>query len=345
MEIHDHFSLKDLNTFGIDAYTDKFIGYSSEEELLEIIGMICQMKIRPPYLHIGGGSNLVFTRDFPGTILHSSIKTITVISEDDDSVTVKAGSGYVWDDFVEYCVSHGWYGAENLSKIPGEVGASAVQNIGAYGSEVKDIISEVETIDLQTGSRRVFSLDECAYSYRSSIFKLPENKRYIITAVTYRLKKNGTFSLGYGNLSEAVMKEADGHTPTLRDVRQAVIAIRDGKLPDPKVIGSAGSFFMNPIVPVSKLEELRGAYPDIPSYPVPDSEDTTRVKLSAGWLIQRSGWKGRSIGRAGIYEKQALVIVNLGGATGAEVMAVAEAVITAVRDQFGIELHPEANII
>jgi len=323
------------NTFGFTVSADRFIEYDSVEELRSLI---LDNTISEPVLNVGQGSNFVFTSDFHGTVLHSAIDDFEVVEEDDSSVTVRVGSGIIWDDFVEECVSRGWYGVENLSLIPGQAGAAAVQNIGAYGAEAKDVIVAVSTVCMTNGQVRVFSNEECGYGYRRSIFKQPENKKYIITSVYFRLSLAEEFSLSYGGLRDIT-------EPTLRKVRDAVIRIRREKLPDPSEVGSAGSFFMNPIVSAARFSELQREYPDIPHYPVPDGNDGPLVKLAAGWLIERCGWKGKTLGRAGVWEKQALVLVNRGGATGADVMNLAGEIISSVRERFGVELRMEAEIL
>ena len=345
LNIQRDYSLLGHNTFGIEARTAAFVEYSSEAELLEAARMLNEGALPSPCLHIGGGSNLLLTRDWPGTVLHSRITTCETVSENEDAVEVRVGSGVVWDEFVEMCVGHGWYGAENLSAIPGETGAAAVQNIGAYGVEVKDLILEVETLDMSSGQKKVFQAADCGYGYRRSIFKQQDNKRYVVLSVLFRLGLRPNLNLGYKALSETL---SGRDNITLGNVREAVRAVRSSKLPDPSEVGSAGSFFTNPVVPRSKLEELQKQWPAIPFYEVhgtsgavvPDS-----VKLSAGWLIEQCGWKGRSLGRAGVYPRQALVLVNLGGATGSEVAALASAVRDSVRERFGVELHPEVNIL
>ena len=234
-------------------------------------------------------------------------------------------------------MEHGWYGAENLSLIPGEVGASAVQNIGAYGVEVKDLITAVETVNIQ-GYGRVYSVEECEYAYRSSIFKRPENKSVFVTYVRFRLSKEERYTLDYGTIRQELAKYP---APTLPIVRKVIIEIRESKLPDPKVMGNAGSFFMNPIVAKEKLEALQRDYPRIPYYELPDG----RVKIPAGWMIDQCGWKGKSLGPAAVHDKQALVLVNRGGAKGSDIVALSDAVRASVRDKFGIDIHPEVNVI
>lgn len=300
-------------------------------------GVYCARCRYDTFLHIGGGSNLLFTKDYDGLILHSRIGGIEVTAEDSQTVSLRVGAGVVWDDFVACCVEHGWYGAENLSLIPGEVGASAVQNIGAYGVEVKDLITAVETVNVQ-GYGRVYSVEECEYAYRSSIFKRPENKSVFVTYVRFRLSKEERYTLDYGTIRQELAKYP---APTLPIVRKVIIEIRESKLPDPKVMGNAGSFFMNPIVAKEKLEALQRDYPRIPYYELPDG----RVKIPAGWMIDQCGWKGKSLGPAAVHDKQALVLVNRGGAKGSDIVALSDAVRASVRDKFGIDIHPEVNVI
>lgn len=320
------------NTFHIPATADRYVEYTSVEELQDIIPTLQSR----PFLHIGGGSNLLFTRNYEGTIIHSRILGAETVEEDADTIQLRVGSGEVWDDFVAHCVSHGWYGAENLSLIPGEVGASAVQNIGAYGVEAKALIDEVECIDLVTGEWRVFNNSQCNYAYRSSIFKHEMKGRYAVVYVDYRLSKHFRPKLEYGNLSTYL----EGKDVTPATVRQAIIDIRRSKLPDPEVLGNAGSFFMNPVVSIEKYEEIRREYPDVPHYDVPDG-----VKIPAGWLIEQCGWKGKALGRAAVHDRQALVLVNLGGATGAEVLHLCHTIQSEVSRQFGIDINPEVNVI
>ena len=327
-------SLLPYNTFGIDVSASRFLEYASVAELKEYNA---QGAVTTPFLHIGGGSNLLFTKDYDGLILHSRIGGIEVTAEDSQTVSLRVGAGVVWDDFVACCVEHGWYGVENPSLIPGEVGASAVQNIGAYGVEVKDLITAVETVNVQ-GYGRVYSVEECEYAYRSSIFKRPENKSVFVTYVRFRLSKEERYTLDYGTIRQELAKYP---APTLPIVRKVIIEIRESKLPDPKVMGNAGSFFMNPIVAKEKLEALQRDYPRIPYYELPDG----RVKIPAGWMIDQCGWKGKSLGPAAVHDKQALVLVNRGGAKGSDIVALSDAVRASVRDKFGIDIHPEVNVI
>ena len=330
----EDYSLLSHNTFGIDVKAACFLEYRSVEELHELIA---RELITMPYLHIGGGSNLLFTKDYPGTVLHSLIGGIEVLSENDEEVLLRVGAGVQWDDFVSYCVVHDWYGVENLSLIPGEVGASAVQNIGAYGVEVKDLITSVETVNIR-GEERVYSVDECGYAYRKSIFKQPEMKEVFITYVCFRLSKKESYTLDYGSIRQ----ELENYPAvTLPVMRRVIIGIRESKLPDPKVTGNAGSFFMNPIVPRVQFEALQQEYPRIPFYELANGT----VKIPAGWMIDQCGWKGKALGPAAVHDKQALVLVNRGGAKGSDVIALSDAVRASVRDKFGIDIHPEVNIV
>ncbi|MCE8602038.1 UDP-N-acetylmuramate dehydrogenase [Bacteroides fragilis] len=328
------YSLLSHNTFGIDVSAARFLEYSSVDELHRLID---SGQVTSPYLHIGGGSNLLFTKDYEGTVLHSRIEGVEVVDETDDDIVVRVGAGVVWDDFVDYCVKHNWYGAENLSLIPGEVGASAVQNIGAYGVEVKDLIVRVETLNIE-GKERVYDISECGYSYRDSIFKRPANKSVFVTYVSFKLSKKEYYTLDYGTIRRELEKYP---TVTLETVRRVIIAIREEKLPDPRVMGNAGSFFMNPIVSRIKFEALQEEYPHMPFYEI----DADRIKIPAAWMIDQCGWKGKALGPAAVHDKQALVLVNRGGARGADVMALSDAVRASVREKFGIDIHPEVNFI
>lgn len=315
----------------MDVKADRLIEFANEDELKSALTGAVK-----PLLFMGGGSNLLFLNNFSGTVLHSVIDNINIVAEDDNSVSVRVGSGVVWDDFVAYCVEKGWWGVENLSLIPGEVGASAVQNIGAYGVEVKDVLQSIEAISVDDLSKRIFTNAECNYAYRDSIFKKSLKGKYVITYVTYRLSKKANPNIGYGALKSVLAEN-----PSLKEIRDAIIAVRNSKLPDPKVYGNAGSFFMNPVIPMEQFVALQSRYPDIPSYPASDGY----IKVPAGWLIEKSGWKGKSLGNAAVYEKQALVLINRGGATGMEVKHLADTVIADIKEIFGITLHAEVNYI
>lgn len=331
MKEYTNYSLLNHNTFGMDVEAKRFVEYDSEEEL---IGLLPSLESK--YLHIGGGSNLLFRGNFDGTILHSVIKGIKIQENCGEYVLVRVGAGVVWDDFVAWTVERGWGGIENLSLIPGEVGASAVQNIGAYGVEAKDVIVQVKAIHLKTGEKRSFVTDECCYAYRQSIFKNELKGQYAITYVTYKLKVRPTLKLSYGNMKALLEKK----NVTVSDVRQFIIDTRNAKLPDPKVLGNAGSFFMNPVVSRDKFQEIQKDYPQMPYYEVENG-----VKIPAGWMIEQCGWKGKSLGKAGVHEKQALVLVNLGGASSEEIVTLCNAVCKDVKETFGIDIHPEVNFI
>ena len=335
MKKFNGYSLLLHNTFGLDIQTRYFIEYDSVEDLQKLIASHpCK-----PLLHIGEGSNLLFTKNFEGTVLHSHITEIDVISETDETVCLQVGSGVNWDNFVAYTVNKGYCGLENLSLIPGEVGASAVQNIGAYGAEVNNSIEKVEVVNLETGEIETKCHDDCAYSYRYSNFKGPWRGRYAVTHVVFRLNKKFIPNLEYAPV-RAFAEEMGLENLTGQAVRNRIIEIRQNKLPDPKVLGNAGSFFMNPIVSVEMFNNLVKQYPSMPHYDMANG-----VKVPAGWLIEQCGWKGRALGRAAIYEKQALVIVNLGGATAQDIINLSNQVCNDVRRKFGIEIKPEVNWI
>lgn len=335
-DLHDY-SLKNHNTFGIDARCRRFVEFDSVEELQVALASLTTKD--HSLLLLGGGSNLLLTGDFNGTALHSAIKGHTA-KPVEGGVLLRCGSGETWDDIVDLCVTHGWHGAENLSLIPGGVGASAVQNIGAYGTEAKDIIYKVEAVEIATGKTIEFNNAECEYSYRQSKFKSEWKDRFVITYVTYRLSNKFIPRLDYGNIRAEL--EADGITePTASQLRDVIIKIRNAKLPDPKVEGNAGSFFMNPVVSRAKYESLAAQYTDMPHYVI----DENHVKIPAGWMIDQCGWKGRTLGKAGVHSRQALVLVNKGGATGADIMKLCKAIGHDVQAKFGITISPEVNIL
>lgn len=332
-------SLLGHNTFGIEAHCRRFVEFNSVGELQRFVTSLSSNDY--PLLIIGEGSNLLPTHDFEGTVLHSAIMGREVVVDDGDSVLLRCGSGETWDDVVAYCVANGWHGAENLSLIPGEVGASAVQNIGAYGVEAKDLIYKVEAVEISSGNTVEFANADCQYSYRQSRFKHEWKNRYVITHVTYRFSHKLNPDLDYGNIRHALESKGIDGVPTASQLRDTIIEIRQSKLPDPKVMGNAGSFFMNPIVDRSVYERLASQYAGMPHYVV----DGGRVKIPAGWMIEQCGWKGKSLGRAGVHDRQALVLVNRGGATGDEVVALYQRIIEDVKAKFGIEIHPEVNVI
>lgn len=331
------FNLKEQNTFGIDVKCRRFIEFESVDELLQIVNSLTDAD--KPLLVLGGGSNMLFTADYEGTVLHSAIKGHVAV-QTDEGIMLRCGSGEVWDDIVSLCVSNRMYGAENLSLIPGDVGASAVQNIGAYGAEAKDIILKVEAVDLQTGKMCEFTNEECEYAYRKSKFKGEWRNRFVITYVTYQLSEVFCPCLDYGNI-RAELEKRNIKVPTAEQLRNVIIDIRNEKLPDPKVEGNAGSFFMNPVVPKAKYEELVARFGNVPHYSVDDNNE----KIPAGWMIDQCGWKGKSLGKAGVHSRQALVLVNRGGAEGKDIVALCDAIKRDVKDKFGIDIVPEVNII
>ena len=333
--IHRDKELKELNTFGISGRAAGYAEFRNTADLAAIFSdPAWQGK---PWYVLSGGSNILLTGDYGGLILHPIGQSIEETGRDEASVTVRAEAGVDWDTFVSHCVEKGYGGIENLSDIPGYVGACPVQNIGAYGSEVKDTITEVEAYLPETGKIGRFRNEECAFGYRDSIFKREWKGRAIVTAVTFRLSLNPAFNIGYGDLSREV--EALGG-PSLKNIRTAVRSIRAAKLPDPKVLGNSGSFFKNPVVDTQKADALKTRYPDMPTYPAPNG-----IKLAAGWLIDRAGLKGYRQGNCGVHEKQALVLVNYGGATGRDILSLADHVISTVEEKFGIRLGMEVNTL
>ena len=331
--IKNDYPLLRHNTFGMNVQARHFVEYDSVDSLREFLAAHRGERL----LHIGAGSNLLFTSDFDGYVLHSNIKFCEKIAENDDHVLMRVGSGVVWDDFCASMCAANLGGTENLSYIPGEVGASAVQNIGAYGAEVADIIYQVETTEIATGESRVFQNLECKYGYRQSIFKDELRGKYIVTAVVFRLTKKPTLRLDYGNLRSHLQHIAQ---PTIGNVRQAVIDIRKQKLPEPSELGSAGSFFKNPIVTKAKANALLVENPAMPHYPAADG-----VKIPAAWLIEQCGWKGRTLGGAAVYEKQPLVLVNKNHATPADIQRLAQQIVDSIQEKFDITIEPEVNYV
>ena len=333
MRIELDYSLERHNTFRLPAKAHRFIEYENEEELSRIL--------RDDSFHsmtsfsIGEGSNILFVNDFNGTILHSRIRGVTIVENTSDTILLRVGAAELWDDVVAFSVSNGWGGIENLSLIPGVTGAAAVQNIGAYGVEIKDVVEKVEAFNQLSGEKRIFTNKDCRYGYRHSYFKEKNHETYIVTSVEIRLQKTPQYKLAYGNLKE-MLKGI-----TLQAVRDAIIKIRREKLPDPQELSNAGSFFMNPVIPQSQFNDLLNKYPAIPNYPAPDNN----IKIPAGWLIEQCGFKGKREGNVGVYEKQALVLVNYGGATGQEIASFASSIQQAVYQKFNIPLTPEVLLM
>ena len=332
-----NYSLKNHNTFGLSAFAKYYLTVETVPDLLEFFNKdeISQNEKR---LIIGSGSNLLFINDFDGLVIHPEMNGIQVINEDKDFAEIEAGAGVEWDYFVSYCVTNGWGGIENLSLIPGTVGAAPVQNIGAYGVEVQSVIAEVKGLDLQTIENKTFNRHQCNFGYRTSIFKEQFRENFLVTSVVFRLSKQPFFTLNYGALEAEVDKIGSRN---LQNIRQAVIAIRKSKLPDPLIIGNAGSFFKNPVVSECTASKLKGEYPEIPVYP----SEPEKVKIAAGWLIEKAGWKGKSFGNCAVHDQQALVIVNKGGATGKEIFDLSEMIVEDVLKKFVIQLEREVQVI
>lgn len=333
--IQKSYSLQGLNTFGIPAVADGFAAFDSVETLRELLNHRGEFE---QLLILGGGSNILFTKDVHALVLRNEITGISVIAEDGEKITVKVGAGVVWHEFVLHAVENGWGGIENLSLIPGSVGASPMQNIGAYGVEIKDVFHSLEALHIESQDLKTFTKEECNFGYRESVFKRELKNQYIITSVTFQLSRNSELKTSYGAIQDELA--ARGLEPGIRSISDAVIAIRNSKLPNPKDLGNAGSFFKNPVVPKSLSDKLKMTYPNMPSYPQPDGTE----KLAAGWLIETAGWKGKRVGNCGVHTKQALVLVNYGGATGNEIYSLSEAVLKDVYAKFGVQLEREVNI-
>ncbi|TXI85442.1 MAG: UDP-N-acetylmuramate dehydrogenase [Crocinitomicaceae bacterium] len=334
--ILENASLKPFNTFGIDVNARYFTRFDSVQALKQILKDFQNI----PLLVLGGGSNVLFSKHFDGLVVKNEIKGIACVEENDESVVLKSGAGEVWHDFVLHCIDHGYAGVENLSLIPGSVGASPMQNIGAYGVEIKNVFEKLEAFEIATGEIHTFDNAACEFGYRESVFKRKLKGKYIITHVYFRLSKKINLNTTYGAI-ETELKSKGILNPNIKDVSDAVIAIRKSKLPDPAVIGNAGSFFKNPVVETAVFEKIKSEYPTVPSYPV----SAGFVKMPAGWLIETAGWKGKTIDNYGVHKLQALVLVNYGGATGVQLFDLSTAILKDVFDKFGILLDREVNII
>ena len=330
--------MKIHNTFGIDAQCRRYLEYATAEEACAIADELRRASL--PFLIIGAGSNLLPTGDYDGTVVHSAVRGISLTEHPDGSALLRCGSGETWDDVVAWTVDRGFADLANLSLIPGEVGASAVQNIGAYGAEACQFIHDIHAIDIQTGQRLIIPQQDCRYGYRDSLFKHEWKNRFLITHVSYQLHRQYKPNMEYGNLRTELERKSI-ESPTPQQLRQVIIDIRRSKLPDPAEQGNAGSFFMNPVVSRAKFEELSAVYPQMPHYYI--NEDSE--KIPAAWLIDQCGWKGRALGCAGVHHKQPLVLVNLGGATGQDIVALCKAIQDDVQQRFGITLKPEVNIV
>ncbi len=346
MQIRENFSLKAFNTFGIDVRAKYFVGFSSVDEIQELSDNHKLLQ-RSPHgqttnykLILGGGSNLLFTKDFDGIVLKNEIKGIEITHQDNDFIYVKAGAGVNWHEFVLFCIRNNYAGVENLSLIPGNVGASPMQNIGAYGVEVKDVFYQLEAYHINEKKRKTFSLDECEFGYRESVFKRKYKNEFIITSVSFRLRKTPVFNISYGAIQQELEKIGVREL-NIQAISQAVINIRSSKLPDWKEVGNAGSFFKNPQIPNLQFQQLKEKFTGIVAFRA--GEDHT--KLAAGWLIEQCGWKGYRKGDAGCYTRQALVLVNYGNATGKEIFDLSEDIIQSVKNKFEVSLQREVNII
>ena len=330
MTIHENTSLKPYNTFGIEVSTRFLIELLTDEDVISFLS--ASKEYPQPLLFLGGGSNLLFTKDFPGTVIRLCTKGIRVVVENDDWVIVRAASGENWDSFVRYCVEKGWGGLENLSMIPGNVGTGPIQNIGAYGVELKDRFVDATVIRIDTLEKIVLSKEECEFGYRDSIFKGKEKGKYFILSVSFRLSKHPELNLEYGAIRDE-LKTMNRDNPTLSDVREAICTIRARKLPDPEQLGNAGSFFKNPVISQQQFLGLKERFPGIVNFPQDD-----------GYKIEQCGWKGKRFGDAGVHENQPLVLVNYGSATGGEILHLATQVTDSVEKKFGIHLEPEVNV-
>lgn len=337
MEIQSNFSLKKYNTFGIEAKANKFVAVHS---IVELKAVLAANKNEKKFI-LGGGSNMLLTKDIDALVIHIDLKGKKIIKEDEDFVWVESQAGETWHDFVLYTIDNNFGGLENMSLIPGNVGTTPVQNIGAYGTEIKDTFVSCEAMNIETQEIRTFTNAECNFGYRESIFKHEVKDQYIITSVIFKLtKRNHKINTSYGDILAELAKNNISE-PTLKDVSNAVIAIRQSKLPDPKELGNSGSFFKNPIVAKSEFEKIHQKFPEMKYYEVSETE----VKVPAGWLIEQAGFKGKRFGDAGVHKNQALVLVNYGNATGQEILAVSKEVQKTVFEKFGIQIEAEVNVI
>jgi len=329
-------NLKPYNTFGLNCMAERLVHLKEPNELEEFF----YEHPRYPTLVLGGGSNMLLTRDLPGTTVRIEFPGIDLIDEDEECFYVKAGAGVVWHDFVLSAIANGWAGVENLSLIPGSVGAAPMQNIGAYGVEIKEVFHSLDAFIIGDKSFETFSKNDCQFGYRESVFKRALKEKAIISSVTFKLSKSPTFNTSYGAI-DAELERMNVSEVSIKAISDAVIAIRQSKLPDPKKIGNSGSFFKNPVIATSHFNVLKASFPEIVGYPA----DEGHTKVAAGWLIEKAGFKGKRLGNYGVHDKQALVLVNYGGATGAEVLALSEEIIQVIKAQFDIELEREVNII
>ena len=337
MKIQENISLKPFTTFGIDKKAKFFTTVTTLDELKSAL-LVAKEKQLPVFI-LGGGSNILLTRDIEGLVIKLEIKGINLVKEDEDQLWAEVGAGEMWHELVMHSIAKDWAGLENLSLIPGTVGASPMQNIGAYGVEIKDVFDSLMAMNRETLEIQSFDAEACRFGYRESVFKQTFKDQFVITSVTFRLSKTPNFHLEYGAIREVLA--ANGiDQPSIRAISDAVIQIRQSKLPDPKEIGNAGSFFKNPTIPNAQFDELKASYQSIPGYPSAEG-----VKVAAGWLIEQTGWKGKRIGKVGVHAKQALVLVNYGGGSGEEIKKLSEQIQASVYDKFGVQLQAEVNFI
>jgi UDP-N-acetylmuramate dehydrogenase len=337
MQIQHDFSLKKYNTFGIEAKAKRFVAVHSVDELKTVL----QQHPTDKKFILGGGSNMLLTKDINALVIHVDLKGKKVIAQDDDFVTVEAQAGENWHEFVLWTIDQNFGGLENMSLIPGNVGTTPIQNIGAYGTEIKDTFVSCEAIEIATQQMRTFTNPECNFGYRESVFKQDLKDQFIITSVIFKLtKRNHKINTSYGDITSELAKN-NIENPGLKDVSNAVIAIRQSKLPDPKELGNSGSFFKNPIISKSDFDKVHAKFPDIKFFPISETE----VKVPAGWLIEQAGFKGKRFGDAGIHKNQALVLVNYGNATGQEIFAVSRDIQRTILEKFGIAIEAEVNVI
>lgn len=338
MNIQKNYPLKSLNTFGIDVKAQMFVNIKSEEQLCLLLTDKNIKEI--PKCILGGGSNILFTGSYAGLVIKNSIQGIKIINQDEDYVLIKAGAGEIWHNMVLFCVERNLWGIENLSLIPGTVGAAPIQNIGAYGQEIRDVFEYLEGIYIDSGDKKIFTKNQCGFGYRDSVFKHELKNKFVITSVVLRLSKEPELKLDYRGVKEELDK-LNLENVTIKNISDVICKIRQSKLPDPKQIGNAGSFFKNPEIDEVTFLKLKKEFPAIIGYPL----ENKRVKLAAGWLIEQCGWKGKRVGNTGSHSRQALVLVNYGGAKSSEVLALAEQIKESVNSKFGIKLEEEISII
>ena len=338
MNIIENYPLLKLNTFGVDVKAKYFTSINTINELIEATKTNVFKDLE--LLILGGGSNILFTKDFDGLVILNNIKGKEIISQNQQSIFLKIGAGENWHELVMYCVDNGWGGIENLSLIPGNTGTAPMQNIGAYGVEIKETFLELEALEISSGKIVKFNNSDCEFGYRESVFKNKMKNQYIILNITLELKKNPVLNINYGDV-KAILESQNIKNPAIKEVSNAIIRIRQSKLPDPKKIGNSGSFFKNPLVSLNQLELIKKNYPNVVNYEINENE----FKIAAGWLIERAGWKGKKFNNYGIHEKQALVLVNYGLANGMDIFELSEKIILDIKDKFGITLEREVNII